>query len=585
MRLGALAACVIVVVAGAPRDAWGDDGGIDAGGLPEAGSFPEAGVLDAGALPDAASFPDAGGGQNLPDAAAFPDAASVPDGGGGAGGGGQQGSIPVADSGTPDALLAKPCADPTEPLKCLIADPIVFDKTVKLPIAFDWDTGWIPGGSPLQVRFYVKLPAFTHVKMQGAFQTTWPSPLTLYPQPGRFGIVNFDYGLEIGAKAKLAVKILGQNIGWEGDIPYVPQVNFHVIGSKTFEPWGWAPGATASGFTAPLTLFQLPITDLIIPIPGISGGIELNVQGELAVSYTTEKISIKPNAKTPSQGPTPPVTKPDASTVHPWIDGAYAEYLVHPEGAVKYVGTIHLFPAIYVEVLNKKFSIPVGIDFPVSLTLDEQKWVFDDQLVHVPVPNIQPPALPGIVDFGQVPVGDQKTISVKLPNIGEARARMVGTLPAGTAFKLLDSSAEFDLGASGEIKVRYQPKTQGMTTTTLKLDTNDPDRPVIEVPLVGEGVGGDLPSYQPDDAGAGGTGSVGAGGSSGAGTVPGGAGGPASAPTADDEMGQAGSCGCRVSPRLGVHGLWLAVAPLAFALRRRRSRPSPRPRTRSTETP
>ncbi len=579
LRLVAFAACVSLAVVGAPSDAHGDDGGIDAGGLPEAGSFPEAGALDAGALPDAASFPDAGGGQNIPDAAAFPDAASVPDGSAGSGGGAQQGPIPVADSGTPDALLAKPCADSNDPLRCLYADPLIFDKTVKLPIAFDWDTGWIPGGSPLQVRFYVKLPAFTHVKMQGGFETTWPESLRLYPQPGRFGVIDFDYGLEIGAKAKLAVKILGQDIGWEGNIPYVPQVNFHVVGNKTFDPWGWAPGATASGFTAPLTLFQLPITDLIIPIPGISGGIELNVQGELAVTYTTEKISIKPNTKTPSKGPTPPVSQPDAATIHPWVDGAYGEYFVHPEGTIKYVGTIHLFPAIYVEILSKKFSIPVGIDFPVSLTLDEQKWVFDDQLVHVPLPNIQPPELPGVVDFGQVPVGDQKTISVKLPNIGEARARMVGALPTGTAFKLLDSSAEFNLGETGEIKVRYQPKAQGTTTTTLKLETNDPDRPLIEVPLVGEGVGGDLPSYQPDDAGAAG-GSTGVGGSGPGNNVPGGAGGPASAPTADDEMGQAGSCGCRVVSSFGARGAWFIVVPLALSLRRRRSRPS---RTRSTE--
>lgn len=582
LRLGAFAACIIVVVLGAPVDARGDDAGIDAGALPEAGSFPDAGALEAGALPDAASFPDAGG-QTVPDAAAFPDAASTPDSGMGMGGSSQGGPIPVADSGTPDALLAKPCEDPTEPLKCLFADPLIFDKTVKLPIAFDWDTGWIPGGSPLQVRFYVKLPAFTHVKMQGSLLTTWPDSLKLYPQPGRFGVVNFDYGLEVGAKAKLAFKIFGQDIGWEGDIPYAPQVNFHVLGNKTFDPWGWAPGATASGFTPPLTLFQLPITDIIIPIPGISGGIELNVQGELAVNYTTEKISIKPNTNTPSKGPTPPVTKPDASTVHPWVDGAYAEYFVHPEGNVKYVGTIHLVPAIYVEVLGKKFAIPVGIDFPISLTLDEQKWVFDDQLVHVPLPNIQPPTLtmPAGVDFGQVPVGDQKTISVKLPNIGEARARMVGSLPSGTPFKLLDSSAEFNLGESGEIKVRYQPKNQGPSSTKLKLETNDPDRPIIEVPLLGEGVGGDLPEYQPDDAGTAAGGKAGSGGTpTGPGNnVPGGpnAGGAAAAPTADDEVGQAGSCGCRVVPLTSPHALWFTVVPLLFALRRRSSR------TRRTE--
>ena len=50
--------------------------------------------------------------------------------------------------------------------------PLAYAKTIELPVAFDWDTGWIPNGSNIQVRFFVKLPAQTTVELEGSFETT-----------------------------------------------------------------------------------------------------------------------------------------------------------------------------------------------------------------------------------------------------------------------------------------------------------------------------------------------------------------------------------------------------------------------------
>lgn len=529
----------------------------DDGGLPEGGAFPDAGVLDAAPLPDAASFPDAGS-QTGTDAAAFPDASGSAGSSGGGGAGGGMDTYPVADSGTPDAILAMPCSDWNEPLHCLMAEGLTYDRKVQLPIAFDWDTGWIPGGSPVQVRFYVKLPAYTHVGMQGSLQTTWPKSLELDAIGTRAtGHLDFDYGLQIGAKAK--VKILG--FGWEGDIPYFPNFDFHMKGNRLFDPWAWDPGTKASGYTPKLTLFQIPITDIIIPIPGLSGGIELDVQGELQVKYRTDKVVITPH-KTPSKGATPPVTKPDATTQHPWVQGAWAEYKVHPEGTVTYIGTLHLVPALYVELLGKKLAIPLGFDYPISLTLDEQTWVFDDQLVHVPLPDVRlPKDVTGeSIPFGKVPTGDQKIITLKFPNIGEAKAKATAALDKKTDFTLLDSSATFGPGEEGSISVRFSPKGAGTKTAKLTLTTNDPDTPEIALTLSGEGFFPDAPP-----AGNGGSGSGTGGSGTGAGTGAGAGQNAPGGPQQVDDPNQSGGCGCEIPSRHG--GASFAIlGGLAFAV-------------------
>jgi MYXO-CTERM domain-containing protein len=524
---------------GAPGGSGGGAGAAGAGGSGGAGAGGVAGASGGAGTAGVAGSNNLDGG--------------VPEGGPGDGGPGYA----VADGGTLGAILATPCAD-GDAFRCMYAAPMAYDKKVQLPVAFDWDTNWIPDGSPLQVRFYVKLPAFSHVQMKGGIIARWPESITLEPVGLRkTGLVDFDYGLEVGAKAKLDVSVFGKDFGWEGDIPYLPNVDFHVKGQKGFEPWAWAPGATATGFTSKLTLFMVDITDIIIPIPGIGGGISLDVQGELGVNYRTEKIVINPAST--------PVTIDAPTARHDWVQGAWAEYNVHPEGKMSYVGTIHLIPSFYVEILGKKFSIPIT-DFPYALNLGDQDWVFDDQLVHIPLPDIRPPDK---VDLraDKVVVGDETILKINLPNIGEA----TGQIQAKTdseVFKPLNPFVEFEPGKTATISVRFSPKLIGAQKATLTLETNDPDTPIILISLEGEGLAEppDPEDPTPD-----------------AGTKPpkkdaGAAGGAGEPPQvnlfgSNGETGSSGGCGCRVAgdgPTPAGAPLLLLGGGLALASRRRR---------------
>lgn len=561
-RLAASSACLAVALLAltiepGTADAGSPDGGIDAGGLAEGGAFPEAGPDVS--VPDAAPFPEAGGGPMGPDAASFPDAS----------GGGQSSDAgyAIADGGTPDAHVAKSCVESENPFQCEEGGPLLFEKTVELPIAFDWDTGWVPDSSPVQVRFYVKLPAKTHVRMVGSLQAQWPKPIQIVvPGSRKTGVLDFDYGLEVGAKAKIDIKILGQDVGWEGDIPYLPNVDFHVQGQKFFDPWAWKPGVTASGYTPKLTLFQVPVTEIIIPIPGISGGIELDVQGELGVTYWTDRIVVTPKGGV-TGGPMAPITGPDAGTLQKWSDGAWSEYLVHPEGHVKYVGTIHLIPDFYVEILGKKLAIPLGVEYPIKIDLAEEAWTFDDQLVHVPLPNIKVADDVKGIDFGDVEIGGEKDVEIKLNNIGEEKGKIEASLKPKGNYHLLNAYSEFEAGKDTTFKVRFQPTSSGPADAILSLKTNDPDTPLIEIPLGGKG-------HDPMDP------VTGMGGMGGKPSVAGP--NPTTAPPGMDAGALAagantpdsaanGGCGCRVGEERGASPV-AALVPLiaVLALRRRR---------------
>lgn len=449
------------------------------------------------------------------------------DGGGGSSGSGGSGGSTAYD------VLASYCSD--SELECTTA-PLEYAKTISLPIAFDFDTGWVPQGSDLQVRFFAKLPASTTVELDGALETTWPEAMTLATPGGNHGLLKFDYGLEIGAKAKLDVSVIGVPVKWEGDIPGLPKVNFHLAAEKTFEPWAFAPNtAVAKGTSTKLRVFEANLLDLAgIPSQISKGGVAVDIYGDLTATYQTERIRIEPAKVTEGA-----ITSATGTTTRAFAGGAFVEYDVFPEGRVDYDGTLHLVPAFFVSVLGKDFSLPIA-DVPVSFNVGKQDFVFDPVRVHVPLPDLEEP--PTSLDFGSVKVGDEKSLSVTLTNTGEAKARATGFVeaPGDVAFVPVKPEVMVESQKSTTYSVTFAPKKSGKVSTVLTLLTNDPDQRFIKIALDGQGLGAAVA-----DAG----------------------------PEARDESGDSGGCGCRVgSTDATPWTTGAALGLLLFGLRRRRVR-------------
>lgn len=416
---------------------------------------------------------------------AFGRVASAQDGGKDAGDGGY-------DSGTvtPGAILAYYCGEAD--LQCVAATGLLWKKKVELPIAFNWDTGWIPDSFPeLQVKFAVKVPAETNVELGGKFVTTWPSPLTIAVPGERYsGLLKFDYGLVVEALGKIDISILGYDIKWQGPLPYVPQIDFHVLGGEVFDPWAFKPKeVSASAFTASVELFEINILSLAgIPSQIAQGGIKLKVKGELKATYWTEKINlaaVKPKEQTL---PIEAIKQENGTSLHKYVSGPYVEYDVNPDGVVHYDGVIHLIPAFYVSVLGQDFDMPV-YDYPITIPIGNQNFNFDKIRVHVPLPDVKP-LESKVFDFGKVDVGSSKKKNITLSNDGEAKARAVVDVEKSMSavFKVLTTAVTLDPTKSEDIQVRFAPKKLGPFSTTMTIASNDPDSPLQTVTLKGEAV-------------------------------------------------------------------------------------------------
>lgn len=402
----------------------------------------------------------------------------------------------LAGGGDPKATYAVACPDDLYG-RCAQTGSIIFDK-VQVPPGIgqlNLDTGWIPQGQPIAVKFALHVPAETHVHLESPFLVQWPEALTIQtPGTRKTGALDFLYGLKTEAKIKVDTDFFGQQIYWETDVPYVPKIDFSVQGARTFDPWMW-DGIRAEGGTDKFTLFKINILELVTKIPSQIGaaGLSLDVWGVMGVTYNTDRISI-----TPSEGP---ITKDDISTLHQWDQGAWAEYDFHPEGKVDYDGTLHIAPSFYVSALGKTFSIPI-YDYEYPIELPTTPFVFEDQRVHVPLPNIQLPTKGDVIDIGKVTIGEYGQFQVAFPNIGEAALQATMYLEDPAVFQVLGKNATGEPGSTLNVKLGYQPSKPGPFTTRLLVASNDPDSPYVVVTLKGESEG--IPDDPPATGGAGG---------------------------------------------------------------------------------
>lgn len=434
------------------------------------------------------------------------------------------------------AVIAEYCSE-TE-LECTVAQ-LDFDKTKQLPVAFSYDTGWIPPNSDLQVKVYAELPAYTRVELSGDLETTWPNAMMLATPGGGPALLQFEYGLAIGAQAKIDLTVAGIGIKWTGDIPFVPKIDFKIAGQKEFSSWAFEPnGVSTSGLSPKVRLFDVNLLGLVgIPSQLSKGGVALDVAGELEATYQTERIRVEPagGSETSIQSHADQINRP-------FPGGAFVEYDVWPEGRVDYKGTLHIIPTLFVEVLGKDFSMPL-VDIPVTLSIGSTEFIFDPVRVHVPLPDFEP--VPVTLDFGTVSVGGEKRLAVDLSNVGEAKARANAFFDSSHTgvFQSYPPEVLVASMASKKVEIAFSPKSSGPVKTELTFVTNDPDQRFMKITLLANGAA--LPDEPlPDD------------------------------PKPSGATGETGGCGCRAAGDAPSGGLWLGALVLgAFAWRRRRPAP------------
>jgi len=357
--------------------------------------------------------------------------------------------------------------------------PLIVSKLEKGPADFDYDTGWVPANSPIQIRLTVALHDRTQVDLGGYMDATWPDPITLTPKgtPSQ-GHISIDDGFEVSAQARFTVTVAGQTFSWTGNIPYVPNVNFIATGTKQFDPWAWKGGdptlTTVTAKTATQKVMQVPLTTSIINIPGISGGFELDGAAEFSAWYDTLSIDFddKDHVVDPTHADTRLLISPTPS-----FD---TNVLIH--GEVTRQVTLHFVPAFYFQILGKDFTLPLA-DLPLALpAADPEPWDFDPVPVHVPLPEISFEKT--TIDVGNIPVDVGTSAYVNLTNIGEEE--LDGTVDTLAPMAEIDTP-NFGVPSkqTAGIKLLLVPHAPGAFDVMLHFASNDPLAPDTYVHIMG----------------------------------------------------------------------------------------------------
>lgn len=406
-----------------------------------------------------------------------------------------------------------------------------------------FDTGWVPAGAPVQVRFGLFLGGSTEVDLGGTVVTSWPPGLEVRV-PGRPGTgrLAINYGFEIIARIRFDVSVAGVRYRWEGDIPLpggVPR-DLRLADTLEFDPFV-LPGAmprpvAAWDDTDMVRVFEVDLTDAIIPIPGIGGGFTLEAVAELEGTYRTERIEVGDAIAPIFMENAPTVVRPDPGAAG---FGAAKDTTVLPVGILGYEGVIRLLPGLFIEVAGRRFDLTLA-DIPIPVADLESETRFEPAEVHVPLPDVR--VDPSFLGFGEVPVGGAAERLLSVHNDGEAELRVSVREPVAP-FSRGAATLVVPPRSSARLIVGYAPEAPGDRAGVLLLDTNDPDAPLVTVRLGGAGLG---------DA-------MGDGGYADAGVGDGGAGpfGPSD-----------GGCGCRASGEGHGGAAWLLVPLLGIGLRR-----------------
>ncbi|UJR85905.1 Hypothetical protein I5071_79850 [Sandaracinus amylolyticus] len=363
--------------------------------------------------------------------------------------------------------------------------------------SFSYDTGWIPSGSPLQVRFAIAGGGETEIDLAGRSIVWWPAPLSIaVPGTPGTGRLSIDYGLEIVAKVRFDVTVAGTRYTWEGDIPLPGNIprDLRLAAMVGFDSMLLPPQLprpiAITDMTSPFR-YEVDITDSIIPLPGIGGGLVVDFQPRMSAAYQTTRIEIGDAAL--------PIVTEGGSTVATADEGetgfgAAKDVVITPVGDLDYDGVVAVAPALFVEIAGRRFDLPITtLDVPL-LDLDREIR-FPSATVHVPLPDLR--LEPRHVDFGEVELGLSATQLLEIRNEGEAELR-VTPRAAPEPFALDTAAVVVPPHSSRSVEVAFAPVEIGEAAAMLFVDSDDPDESTVIVRLEGIGIAGADGGYAGD---------------------------------------------------------------------------------------
>lgn len=244
--------------------------------------------------------------------------------------------------------------------------PVTFSHSDQPFNGVSLDTGWVPSGSAVQIRFATSITGTAEAVLPGTGRLEKSGgqlDLTYAGVPAG-GKVKMDIGFAISAKLKISVT----GFNWEGNLPLVPQFDLRFVDEEPLTAFvlaGAAPRPVHLEDTKPKQqLFQVPIPGLSISWGPITlGGVVLvKAGGTISGDFSGVEIA------TTLDGGGPTLVHTSEGQVATTLDrGKNPEHAsAIYKAAMHYSGTITLYPTITVTAAVAKwevaeFAVPIDI--------------------------------------------------------------------------------------------------------------------------------------------------------------------------------------------------------------------------------
>lgn len=340
------------------------------------------------------------------------------------------------------------------------------------------DTGWLPSSSAAQVRLTGRIAGQTTVAMGLHPIACWDSVMQL-AAPGRAGtgLLDFAYGGELHLFGQIHASVLGQHFDWTGEIPVpILPTDLMLANTQTFDP-ALLPGSevdhvSGSDTTSPITVLSTNVIGQFIDIPGISGGLHVDVVGQMTTSYSTTKLVA--GGDIASAGAQAALAVP--------ADGfaAALDVPVSADGIVDYAPSLIFNLGFNVKILGISVANWTLASVTMPLPHLDDSITLAGSSAHIALPKAS--QLAGAqIDFAS---GSAQTLAIH--SIGEAPLMIEATtVPPGITVTPLTVAASTD----GALAITADASFTDSADVVLA--TNDPGQPSITV-RVGNDIGGTM---------------------------------------------------------------------------------------------
>ena len=115
----------------------------------------------------------------------------------------------------------------------------------------------------------------------------------------------------------------------------------------------------------------------------------------------------------------------------------------------------------------------------VSVTVSGVGQVESGPITETPKLSV----FPAIINFGEAAIGQSKSLSLSISNAGVGMLRVLNIVTSSSDFSVSETGLSLSAGQEKTLTITFLPSKSGTINETLDIPSNDPEKPLVQVPL------------------------------------------------------------------------------------------------------